>query len=867
MESFDLRLWPDYASAGGDMSEPAMIEHVAIDSRRIDSSKTLFIALQGSQDGHRYVSHAAKAGCRFAIVRKDWSDPSLPDSIKLLRVETPLHAFQEIAKAYLRHLSIPVIAVIGSYGKTMVKDLLHAMLSRKYRVAASPESFNSQIGVPLSLLTINRGHEIALIEAAFSKPNELEALSSMMEPSCAILTHIGKKHQSTTGGIAATALECAKLLQLPTKGNWVILPEDPLLAPHYQAIQARRCFWNSASKDLPHAHFVPSQKGRAMTFRVDFPDGTRHLGHIHSGFYYFLDLVNITAKAAWLLGAGACDISEALSRYEPEPMRTEIWKSPLGATFINDTYCSDPQSVDLALRHFDLSPPQGRKIFLFHGIRGAKEQRAAHYERIGKALSRTRIDQLVLVGADEYSSLVKEARQRPDPLDVEIFASLSEAYQHLHATLKRDDVVLVKGQNKRHLDEITEAFNDSITNNQCIINLAAVAANLEAVKAKLSEETRLMVMVKALAYGTDDVRMASFLTACGIDILGVSYVDEAAALRRAGVKTSIFVLNAGLYEAAKIAKWDLEVGVSERSLIDALNQAGKNAGRQIRVHLHVDTGMSRLGCRPKEALALAQHISELEFLKLEGIMTHFASSEDPAEDSFTLGQAAIFAEVINTLKANGIAPRWKHAANSSAALRFDFPEFNMARIGLAAYGLHASPTTQKALELRLAFSLTSRIVGINICKNGETVSYGRSYKVHKDEQRIAVLPIGYFDGLHRNYSGKGHVIIRGCQATMVGRITMDYMMVDVTDIPHAAIGDPVLLFGEDEYGHYVAPEDFAFKVDSIPHELITCLGPRIQRVFVYEEALEKRNIPGAPYGIIQEVTSTLEAHKDAARNL
>jgi alanine racemase/UDP-N-acetylmuramoyl-tripeptide--D-alanyl-D-alanine ligase len=384
-----------------------------------------------------------------------------------------------------------------------------------------------------------------------------------------------------------------------------------------------------------------------------------------------------------------------------------------------------------------------------------------------------------------------------------------------------------------------QAFNDSLCNNQCIINLAAVQSNIAALREKLPASTRLMIMVKALAYGTDDVRMAKFLTRCGIDILGVSYVDEAVALKRAGAPQSIFVLNAAHYEAAKVVKWNLEVGVSDETFVDILAECAQQHHKKIKVHLHVDTGMSRFGCRPENAIDLAQRICSCPFLGLEGIMTHLACAEAANDDAFTLSQIALFEGVIADLEKMGISIPWKHAANSSASLRFPLPQFNMARIGLAAYGLYTSPEVSNALDLRLALSLISRIVGFNDCHRGDTVSYGRSHRFEQNS-RLAVLPIGYFDGLHRNYSGKGRVVIHGKKAPMVGKICMDYMMVDVSDIPQAAIGDPVLIFGEDEFGNYLSPEELAQQGNSIVHELMTCLGPRIPRIFIYEEAHKYR---------------------------
>ncbi len=282
-------------------------------------------------------------------------------------------------------------------------------------------------------------------------------------------------------------------------------------------------------------------------------------------------------------------------------------------------------------------------------------------------------------------------------------------------------------------------------------------------------------------------------------------------------------------------------GWGERSkLIRALAKEASEQKKRAKIHLHINTGMSRFGCRPEEARELVALIQTFPSLELEGIMTHFACAEDPNEDPFTLQQVAIFDRTIEDIERSGIKFKWKHAANSSGALRFHLPQYNMVRLGLAVYGLYSSKETSRALDLRLAISLTSRIVGINTCKQGESVSYGRKYRIRRNLQKIAVLPIGYFDGIHRKYSGKAHVIIRGQKASMVGNICMDNMMVDITDIPDAEVGDKVLIFGEDEYGYYLSPEELARSGNSIAHELITCLGPRIPRIFVYEERKQVR---------------------------
>lgn len=837
MDPFDLRRWKGFVAAGGDPNYPAVTDQITIDSRRIDSSHALFVPLIGNiHDGHKFVGAAVKAGARYALVRKDWVPSPTAEPITYLRVDDPLKAFQEIATAYRMDLPAKIVSIVGSYGKTMVKDLLHAFVGCKKLCVSSPESFNSQIGVPLSLLTIGKEHEIALIEAGISQRKEMDVLADMISPQCAILTHIGKKHMATLGDRPTMAEEMFKLLCHDQLAEWVLLPNDPLVFPHIPRLKAPHHFWNGKETSLPQARHLSMEHSTTIPYQIDFPDGSKHSGQITTGYYYFLDLINITVKAAWLLGVSSEAIRNTLYNYHPEPMRTEIWKAPTGSTFINDMYCSDPQSVDQALKHLEQAQAGARKIFVFGGMRGKKQHLESDYKRVGKTINRTGIHWLLLVGQHPFTPLIDEVKLHSPQTEIALCANYGEALNQLRARVKQDDVVLIKGEKKQTLDTLTEAFNDSICNNQCIINLAAIQANIATLRHQLPKGTRLMVMVKALAYGTDEVRMAKFLFTCGVDILGVSYVDEGVVLKRAGVRQSIFVINAAVYEASKVVKWGLEVGVSDKTLIEAIGSEAARQNKKIKVHLHVDTGMSRFGCRPEEALGLARIIVDCPSLEFEGIMTHFPCADNPEDDPFTLKQSEAFDRTIQEIQLAGIPLPWKHAANSAGVIRFNFPQYNMVRVGIAVYGLYSSESTRQKLELRLALSLISRIVGINVCNKGETISYGRTYTVLREKQRIAVLPIGYFDGLHRNYSGKGHVIIRGQKASMVGKICMDFMMVDVTEIPNANIGDSVLIFGEDEYGQYLSPEDLATRGDSIVYELITCLGPRIQRIFVYEEA-------------------------------
>lgn len=363
---------------------------------------------------------------------------------------------------------------------------------------------------------------------------------------------------------------------------------------------------------------------------------------------------------------------------------------------------------------------------------------------------------------------------------------------------------------------------------QLVVDLSAVERNVNSLRMRMPQQARLMAMLKAEGYGTNATAMARFLGGIGVDIFGLAYVDEAIRLRTEGITQPLFVTHAAPYEASLVVNYNLETAASDKIFIDALAAEASLHNKQINVHLHVNTGMNRFGCTPAEALALAKQIHSYPCLTLAGIMTHFPVADDPRHDAFTRSQIDSFEKVIDTIVAEGIPLPWRHAANSSATLRFDLPGFNMARVGLALYGLHVSKECKEASALECALTLTSRIIAINTCKVGETVSYGRTFTVKGKDRRIAVVPIGYHDGIHRRFSGKGHVIVRGQKASMVGRICMDFMMIDVTDIPDAACGDTVQIFG----GEAMEVETFAACGGTIAHEMIACLGPRIERVFI-----------------------------------
>lgn len=366
--------------------------------------------------------------------------------------------------------------------------------------------------------------------------------------------------------------------------------------------------------------------------------------------------------------------------------------------------------------------------------------------------------------------------------------------------------------------------------NRLTIDLNAIRKNLQQIQSTLPPEGKIMPMIKAQAYGTNAAALLPFLKQWGIEIVGVSHVQEAIALRQKGCDLAIFAIHAATFELALVVQHDIEVAISDLLTCRLLQQEAAKAGKKIKVHLHVNTGMHRFGCCPSQALFLAQSIQQASALELVGIMTHFVAAENQTFDSYTFSQIALFQKTLETLKKEGISPPWVHSSNSAGVLRFAQPCCNMVRVGLATFGIYSSQEEKKELTLENALTLESTIIAINECPSGESVGYLRSYVAQKSSERIAILPIGYHDGLHLKYSGKGHVLIHGKKAPYVGRICMDFMMINVSDI-EAQVGDVVLVFGKDSQGHTLEVEQVADFAKTNVRELLVSLGPRIERHF------------------------------------
>lgn len=773
---------------------PESIASVCIDSRSIDQANTLFFALPGEHcHGEDFLAHAEAAGASAAVVSKTCKATL---NLPLIYVDDPVKALKDLARFHRRSFTIPVIAITGSSGKTWVKDLLYHLLASHYRTACSEDSFNSQLGVPLSILSVKPEDEIFLIEAGISKPGEMQDLATLIAPTHTLLTGIGPAHVANFSSIHDYQNEKLKLVE--ASSSWSLTPKS------YAIPSKNLYFWDEDTK-LPQVIQVQKQKTQ-LWGTLRFPDGQEIPFQNDCGQRYFLDNLKMASSCAYLLGVPPEKQKEVLKNYQIEALNCQLLKLPDERHLLFQSGLSHGISLERSCRQLiRYSHPLGKKTFLFSGLK-KEERNPCAQKQLELAQKQQRFDQLIC---------------NSDPLK-----ALAEKSQ----ALATHDTLLIQSPKRLHLRDIFDALGSAQSMRPYLeINLANLAQNLELLQGSLPKKTRLMAILKANAYGTDKTIVAKFLASRGVEIFGLAHTQEALELRQAGINSSLFIIAGTAPEAPLIAKHDIEVGVSDLPFLQALEQAGASQNKQVKVHLHVDTGMSRFGCRPSEAPTLANYICQSPHLIFEGLMTHLSSADTPNEDPFTYQQLEQFAKIKASLKKQ---PNHTHACNSAGTLRHHSHFFSTVRLGLALWG--ATSKSWNPLPLKLALNLKAPIVGIHELKKGESVSYGRSWKAATDHEKIAILPIGYGDGLLRSFSGRSSFLINGQQAPMVGRICMDFMMCQVTHIPNVEIGDWAIIFGCDEHGQEQLLHPFAQDVGSSPHEIITCLGPRINRLFACE---------------------------------
>lgn len=814
---------------GGDGNH--LIRAIETDTRLAFRADALFAALDGpNYRGARFLAGAAQRGAVAALTSAATcaEAPGLP----LIQVASPLRALQQLAAHHHAALPAETLAVTGSNGKTILKDFLAHSLMNRDLVYAGPGSFNSQVGVALSLLARRAPVKLAVIEAGISQCNEMEHLAAMIRPRYGVLTNIGLAHFEGFGSREAIAREKMKLFaDLPADG-WLLLPDEPLLDAACTA--AIRCpiYRIGADPRLPRlVAATPAGHGRSQ-LELAFPDGRQcflNVGIDYSWPEVFQTLL-AGVCAAWLFGHSPDDIARFGAGFNPPLNRLELWQSPRGCVLANDSYSADPVSTRSSLSLFDHYPNK-KTWFIFAGMNELGARGEYEHRVIGELAARKQVKHMLLTGPHAQAVADGYRKTRPQG-EVHLFASLAELTQYADTHAKEAEVILIKGPRESRLDALTHRFKSKLTQTLYYINLTKVRDNALAYRSLMPADGKLLVMLKAFAYGTDAGTIARFLQT-HVDFFGVAYVKEAVDLRRQGINSEILVQLVLPDDVEEVARLDLQPVVFSLEVAQALNEAARAHGKIINIHLKVDTGMGRFGVFPDQVKPLAAAIKSLRHLRIEGLMTHFSSADDPNADAFSLEQLAAFARARNALAELDIHPPLCHAAASAAAARFPDARFSMVRIGLGIYGIYPSTEVATDIQLQCPVTLLSQIGSLKTYPPNYPISYNQRFTTRR-ESKIAFIPLGYYDGLSRKLSNQGYVYVRGQKAPIVGSVCMDFTAVDVTDIDGVTVGDPVLVFGE-WHGNTIRVEELAAMEGTIPYEVLVRWSRRIQRIYLMHE--------------------------------
>ena len=829
--------------AGGELrlqsAGSVIIDRVATDSRGA-APGALFVALAGEQtDGHRFVAEAFRNGASAALVGTDKiSGMVLEPDWPLITVRDPLRALQKLAAWQRREHFSKVLAITGSNGKTIVKDALRTLLAGR-DFLASPGSYNSQLGLPLAVLSAEKPEPLAILEVGVSQPGDMATLREIAAPDYGILTNIGMAHFAAFGSREAIAREKMCLFEGLPKDGWLLLPaNEPTVEGWARKLRCPLYRVGSGDRHLskPPVGLTPvgltpaalTEEGQVVEISV--PGEEPRSVRLSTRSAEIVSDLQFAASAAWLLGVGLNEIAAALEDYSPSATRMELWSSPGGIRLINDAYSSDPISVRAALQSATMnSTRSGRKIFAFAGMRELGANSSREHRQVGAQAAECGFRHLFLVGNGELQSTADGFQAAAPDGQVARVQNPEQLKEQLLPLLRPGDTVLFKGPRNVGMVKAVRDLSGAIAQRCLWVNLAAIQENIARFRRHCGG-AHILAMLKAMAYGTDLVQLASWMSRLGVHHIGVSSANEGVSVRRTGADQEIFVFLCEPEDVDNLLRHRLTPVIHSAELAEALIKSLAGSSRVLDVHLKIDTGMHRVGVDPGIATQLAQKIRESRVLRLTGVCTHFAAADDPASDDYTRRQIAVFDESVNRLRSAGFDQLQIHAAATGGAVRFPQAHYNMVRIGLGLYGIYPSPAVEQGMELELGIGVTSRIAGVQEFQRGDTLGYGRTFTASR-KTRVGIIPFGYDDGLPWGLAGKGHVLVEGKRAPIVGRISMDQMQIDITDLPGIGVGAEVLLYGTHN-GHTLRPELVAEQAGTIAHELLTRLGERVHRIYV-----------------------------------
>ncbi len=803
-------------SADGEMSS---IERFVVDSRfRGLNRNTCFVALKtDNNDGHKYIADAYDKDVRTFLVNSDANLPFLQDAI-FLKVDDSLNSLQDLAAFRRNEIHYPVLAITGSNGKTIVKEWLYQILSKERIVYRSPKSYNSQIGVALSLLMLPDNADIAIIEAGISQRGEMDRLKQMIQPDCGIFTNIHSAHLENFNGQDELIDEKLKLFssckQLIYSSDYANITsgidrgtfDEGLTILDWSADQTASINVNVESIELGKKISI-EHNGQELQSDLPFDDKASVENYIHC------------AIACLHMNMNHDTIFSAASMLSPVAMRLQLLRGLNNSILINDSYNSDLTSLELALNFLNMHKEYESNTLIISDLLQSGIDEKELYERVNKLCTENNIEHLYGIG-DKISAM-----ESIFSIDVKLYKTTDDFLDDLPNLHLGEQNILIKGARKFGFERISNYLENVKHETHLDVNLSAAIDNLNYFKTQLKKDVKVMAMVKAFSYGTGSDEIGHVLVHHGIDYLTVAYIEEGKELRKKGIKVPIMVMNPAIGELREMAEYDLEAEVFSIPNLLLIDEFVKESGKSIKVHLKVESGMHRLGFEEGDIEKLISILKDNPKIALTTVFTHLVASDNGDHDDFTHNQIKDFEAFCTSLDKNGFK-YLKHVLNSDGIHRFPQYQYDMVRLGIGLYGL--TSIEEKKDKLRSVVSLKSRISQIKNISPGESVGYSRAFIADK-KMKIATIPIGYADGLVRSLGNANWYFRIGNQiAPIVGNVCMDMTMIDVSEIENVRERDEVFIFSGNADIYKMAE-----KRGTIPYEILTSMSERIKRVYYY----------------------------------
>lgn len=797
----------------GDTKE-AIIDTIAVDSRSLQNgATTLFFALVGpNHDAHNYIDSLIEKGVRYFVVTH--IPEVCQNKANFLIVNNTLLALQQLASYQRLLFDDPIIGITGSNGKTIVKEWLNFLLSPEYTIIRSPKSYNSQVGVPLSVIGINEQYNLGIFEAGISTVSEMEKLEQIIRPSIGILTNIGSAHDE---GFASTEEKIKEKLRLFDRSEILIYEKKEqidALIPSTIATFSWSCTAADADvfitkkRNADNTILIVRQAKEQFEITIPFHDEAS----IENGISCLLVLLYLNYEVA--------TIQKRMALLYPIEMRLKVKNGINNCSLIDDSYSADFQSLKIALDFLESQKQSTKKTVILSDIFQSGLTNDELYLGVKQLLVANKISRVIGIG-ETISQFQNQFE------NCTTFKNTAEFLAQLEQLNFENETILIKGARSFQFEKIVSALEEKTHETVLEINLNAISHNLNFYKSKLQPTTKMMVMVKAFSYGNGGFEIAKLLEYHQVDYLGVAFADEGIRLKTAGIQLPIMVLNPESTSFPAIIQHELEPEIySLKGLKAFLKIAEQKQLYQFPIHIKLDTGMHRLGFEAETIQELIQTLKGNQHVLVKSILSHMATSDAEEHKEFALSQIRLFEELSSQVMRELDIQPIRHILNTSGISNFPQGQYDMVRLGIGLYGVSNDSEEQKHLEN--VSVLKSVISQIRTIPAGDSVGYGRRFMAEKTT-RVATIPIGYADGIARLWgNGVGYVSIHNEKAVILGSVCMDMLMVNVNGI-ECAEGDPVVVFGESP-----TVVEMAQKTHTIPYEILTSISQRVKRVFYRE---------------------------------